>query len=228
MLEERFVYFRPRAILTTLLVVLAVAAALEVIWISRHVITWIMVALFLTLALNPAVEWLLAHGIKKRGHAVGITMIGAILVIAAIGAVFVPTLVHQVNELVDAIPGYVDDVTKGRGKLGFLETRYHVVEKVKEALQNGGSQKLLGLSGTAVSVTKGVVTIIVATLTILFMTIFMLLEGPAWMERFYSLLSPASQPRWRAIGRDVYRTVGGYVSGNLLISVIAGSSRRLS
>ncbi len=56
----------------------------------------------------------------------------------------------------------------------------------------------------------------------MFMTIFMLLEGPVWMERFYSLLSPASQPRWRAIGRDVYRTVGGYVTGNLLISIIAG------
>ena len=31
------------------------------------------------------------------------------------------------------------------------------------------------------------------------------------------------QPRWRAIGRDVYRTVGGYVTGNLLISLIAGT-----
>jgi predicted PurR-regulated permease PerM len=32
-----------------------------------------------------------------------------------------------------------------------------------------------------------------------------------------------SQPRWRAVGRDIYRTVGGYVTGNLLISLIAGS-----
>ncbi len=59
-------------------------------------------------------------------------------------------------------------------------------------------------------------------MTIAFLTFFMLLEGPAWVERFYSLLPPESQPRWRAIGRDVYRTVGGYVTGNLAISLIAG------
>jgi predicted PurR-regulated permease PerM len=42
------------------------------------------------------------------------------------------------------------------------------------------------------------------------------------MERFYSLLPAGSQERWRGIGNQIYRTVGGYVTGNLLISVIAG------
>ena len=82
---------------------------------------------------------------------------------------------------------------------------------------------MLGLSGTAVAVTKGVITVIVATITIAFLTFFMLLEGPAWMERFYGLLPQSSQERWRRIGRDIYRTVGGYVTGNLLISLIAGT-----
>jgi predicted PurR-regulated permease PerM len=59
--------------------------------------------------------------------------------------------------------------------------------------------------------------------TIAFMTFFMLLEGRTWMERFYSLLRPQSQQRWRAVGRDIYRTVGGYETGNLLISLIAGT-----
>src|SRR5207249_2760643 len=57
---------------------------------------------------------------------------------------------------------------------------------------------------------------------ITFLTFFMLLEGPAWLERVYSLLPEKSQPRWRAVGHEIYRTVGGYVSGNLLISLIAG------
>jgi predicted PurR-regulated permease PerM len=52
----------------------------------------------------------------------------------------------------------------------------------------------------------------------------MLLEGPRWMERIYGLLPEESRPRWRKVGNDIYRTVGGYVTGNLLISVIAGGS----
>src|SRR5205807_6457427 len=53
---------------------------------------------------------------------------------------------------------------------------------------------------------------------------FLLLEGEAWVERFFALLPERSQPRWRKVGHDIYRTVGGYVTGNLLISVIAGVS----
>jgi predicted PurR-regulated permease PerM len=52
----------------------------------------------------------------------------------------------------------------------------------------------------------------------------MLLEGPRWMDRIYGLLPVESQPRWRRVGYDIYRTVGGYVTGNLLISLIAGIS----
>src|SRR4051794_41552282 len=50
----------------------------------------------------------------------------------------------------------------------------------------------------------------------------MVLEGPAWVDRAYGLLPLESQPRWRKVGHDIYSTVGGYVTGNLLISLIAG------
>jgi predicted PurR-regulated permease PerM len=60
--------------------------------------------------------------------------------------------------------------------------------------------------------------------TIIFLTFFMLLEGRDWVERAYSLIPEHAQPRWRAIGNDIYKTVGGYVTGNLLISVIAGAT----
>jgi predicted PurR-regulated permease PerM len=55
----------------------------------------------------------------------------------------------------------------------------------------------------------------------------MILEGPAWVDRFYSLVPPESEPRWRSVGRRVAQTVSGYVTGNLLISVIAGSATSL-
>ena len=75
---------------------------------------------------------------------------------------------------------------------------------MREQINNGGAKKLLGLSGAAVSVTKGVVNIVLGIVTIVFLTFFMVLEGPAWVERFYSLLPPESQPRWRRVGRDIY------------------------
>jgi predicted PurR-regulated permease PerM len=117
----------------------------------------------------------------------------------------------------------VHRLTHGRGRLGFLERKYHIVEKVREQVDKGGASRVLGLTGTAISVTKSVISIVAATVTIVFLTFFMLLEGRSWVERFYSLLSPESQPRWRKVGEDIYRTVGGYVTGNILISIIAGA-----
>ncbi len=222
-MAERLVRFPTRTILAVLGLIVFTWAFLHVISVARHVIVWILIAIFLTLAINPLVEVLQRRGLRSRGLASGVAFLLVLLAITAIGATFVPTLVDNVNKFVDAVPGYVNDVTKGKGRLGFLETKYHVVEKVEQYVKKGGAKKLLGLSGAAVSITKGVLNIVVGIVTVAFLTFFMLLEGPAWMDRLYRLLPPESQPRWRAVGRDIYRQVGGYVTGNLLISLIAGA-----
>ena len=221
--EERVVTFRPRTILAVIGIVLAVAVILAVVWISRQVLTWIIVAIFLALALNPAVEFFQRRGLARRGLAAAVTLLLAIGGIVALGSLFVPTLVNEGRGFAEALPGYVNDVSEGRGPLGRLAERYQLEQRVREAVEGGGGVgQILGLSGTAIAVTKSVLTFIVAVVTIVFMTFFMLLEGPKWMERFYGLLPDASREKWRKIGHDIYLTVGGYVSGNLVISLIAG------
>ena len=226
-MPERVVRFRPRTILAVLGIVLAIALGLEILWLARRVLTWILVALFLALALNPAVEWLQRRGVRRRGVAAALTFLAAAGAMAGIAALFIPTLVREVNDFVDAVPGYVEDLTQGRGPFGFLEREYQITEKVRDAISEGGAARVFGYSGTAIAVTKGIITAVVAVISITFLTFFMLLEGPSWMERFYALLPETSQPRWRQIGRDIYRTVGGYVAGNLLISIIAGVASAL-
>ena len=223
MSDEHAIRFRPRAVLSVLGVILVTAIVLEVVWVTRSVLIWVLIAVFLAMALNPAVDWLARRHIR-RGIAVAIVFVGAILVIAGIAATFVPTLVREVNSLADAIPDYIDDLTRGRGKLGFLERDYHIVEKVREAIEKSGAGGVLGLSNTALTLTKSVVNAVIAVVTIAFLTLFMLIEGPGWVERCYNLLPETSQPRWRKVGGDIYRTVGGYVTGNLAISLIAGVS----
>src|SRR3990170_2925953 len=221
-MEERLVRFRPRAILVVLGIILAGIVMIEIVQAARGILIWIFVAMFLALALNRAVEWLQQRGVARRGLAVAIVFVSAIVAIAALGATIIPTIVEEVNEFVDAVPDYVEELAAGRGKLGFLEREYQITDRVREAVSDGGATRVLGLSGTALAVTKGVVTAVVATVTIAFLTLFMLLEGPAWVERLYGLLPEEKQPRWRKVGHDIYRTIGGYVTGNLTISLIAG------
>jgi len=220
--EVRVVRVEARTVVNVLLIVLGFVLLLEVIWISRQVITWILVALFLALALNPAVEFFQRVGISRRGYAAALTSFLTLLVMVGLGSLFVPTLVGEANDFVGAVPDYVQDVSEGRGPLGDLADRYDLVERVRTAVKSGGASGVLGLSGTALTVTKSILTTIVAAVTIAFMTFFMLLEGPSWLERFFALLPEGSQERARRVGVQIYKTIGGYVTGNLLISVIAG------
>ena len=223
-MSERVIDLRTRTILRVLMITLLVAATLEVLWVSRHILSWVFVALFLALALDPLVRWIERRLRLGRGLAIAVAYLLVLIVVVAVSATFVPKLVDEVNGLVQATPNYVQDLTHGRGRLGFLERKYHVVEKVREQVKNGGAKKALGLSGAAVSVTKSIITVIAATVTIVFLTFFMLLEGGSWVERVYSLVPEQSRPRWRRVGQDIYKTVGGYITGNVVISLIAGAS----
>jgi predicted PurR-regulated permease PerM len=225
--EERVVRFRPTTILALLGITIGVFLVLEIVWIARQVLTWVLIAIFLALAMNPAVNWFQNHGFRRRGLATGITAVLVLAGFALLGLLFIPTLVDEVNGFAQALPGYVDDITHRRGRLGFLESKYHVTQRVRDAVQEGGASRILGLTGTALAITKGIITAIVAIVTIMFMTVFMLLEGPAWLDRFYALLPEGSRDRWRGVGDEIYRTVGGYVTGNLFISVIAGITSTL-
>ena len=224
MTSERVVDFRTRTIVRLLSITIGVLVIVELVLAARRVLTWIAIAVFLALALDPLVNLVQRRLALGRAPAIVVAYALLTLAIAGIGWSFVPKLTDEVNGFVHALPGYVHDVTHGRGRLGFLETKYHVVEKVREQVNKGGASRLLGLSGTVLTITRSVITIITATVTIVFLTFFMLLEGRAWVERGYELFPEHAQARVRRVGHDIYRTVGGYVTGNILISVIAGGS----
>jgi predicted PurR-regulated permease PerM len=148
----------------------------------------------------------------------------ATLVVAiGLGFLVIPPLVSQATDFVDAVPKYVDDLTAGRGPLGFLQDRYQIVDRVQDAIDKGGANGVLGLGGTVVGVVQGVVGAVAGVVTVVFLTYFMLLEGPRTIAGGLGLLPDSTRIRWERVGRDVYRTIGGYVSGNLLISLIAGT-----
>jgi predicted PurR-regulated permease PerM len=220
---ERVVLVRPRTVLVVLGITLVVLALLSLFYLAWHVITWILIALFLALALNPAVEFFERRGLR-RGLAAAVVFVLAVLVLAGLGFLLVPPLVDQIRKFVEAVPDLIDDLVAGRGPLGFLQDEYEIVDRVRSAIDERGLGGVLGITQPAIAVAQSVITAVVGTVAIAFLTFFMLLDGPRLVERFLNFVPETARPRWQRIGNDIYRTVGGYVSGNLLISLIAGAA----
>ncbi|MEA2183049.1 MAG: hypothetical protein QOF69_2234, partial [Solirubrobacteraceae bacterium] len=220
---ETVVTVRARTVFMVALCVLAVVILVEVALVSERVLIWILVSVLLAMALNPAVDRLLRMGLRRRGAAVAMVYLLLTAVVVGIGALIIPTLIQQVSDFIAAVPGYVKQLTAGRGPFGFLETKYHVVERVQDAVKGNGSNALSGGASAAIDVTRSVAVFVAGIVTITFLTLFMLLEGSRWVDRTIEILPARSRPMWRSIADDIYHLVGRYVTGNLLISLIAGS-----
>lgn len=218
--EVRVVSVRARTVLLVIGLSVLVGVLLVLAYLAWQVLTWILIAMFLACALNPAVEFFVRRGIRRALAATFVFFL-TLLAVAGIGFLFIPPLIEQVTEFVEAVPDFIDDLTAGRGPLGFLQEDYQIVDRIREAIERQGAGGVLGLSLPVLDVVRSVVTAVVGVVTIVFLTYFMLLEGPRTIDRFLGLLADDTRVRWERVGDELYRTVSGYVTGNLLISFVA-------
>ena len=145
---------------------LAVAAGVWVLLAAWQVITWIIIAVLFAVALTPAVDALERRGLSN-GVAVPAVCLAAVAVVGLIAWALVPPLIRQTTELIQANPAALDDLTRGRGPLGFLQSDYGLVDRAREALKGQSGSSVLGLTSPALGVLRGILTAVVATVAVL-------------------------------------------------------------
>ena len=218
---SREVLVRPRTVLVIAATALGVALVVWVLLEAWQVVSWIFIAILFATALQPAVDFLERRRVPS-GTAVTLVSIAALAVVGLLAWAVIPALVSQTTELIQAIPGAIDDITAGRGPLGFLQSEYGLADKARDFLEGRSGEGVIGVTSPALEVLRGILTALVATVTIFFLVFFLLREGRRWVEAGVDLVPPASRPRWERVLAGITRTIRGYVTGNLLISLIAG------
>jgi predicted PurR-regulated permease PerM len=212
MVERRIAVDLPtRTIIRIIVLVLAAVAAVKVVAAVSHVLTWIAVAAFLAVALEPVVR--LTERWLSRTWAVLAVFTGLLLLVALFLAVLIIPIATQVDDLRAAAPGYLQKLERNQ-TIRDLNQRYKLVAKAQDAAKQLPN-RVFGAAGRFVN---GVV----ATITTLFLTLFLLLELPSMSRGVLSMLSEERAARVRLVASDVNRSIGGYVIGNLAISVVAG------
>ena len=209
----------PRTVVQVVAVVVVSLALVLFVYAARSILLQLVVAIVLAMAAEPLVQVFEGRGLK-RGTAVGISFAIGTVVALVFAYLLVAPLVHETRHFVAAAPGLVDELTHGRGHLGFLEQRFHVVERTRDALESRPASATAGpvldRLGSALN-TGG------AILFVAFLTLFVQLGGRQWFRSLVELAPDAARPRIRRIAEGIADSVGGYVAGNLLISVVAGT-----
>jgi predicted PurR-regulated permease PerM len=229
--DERFPFGRPGRPLTRshpfvfgfygALGVLVAYMLVQALTNALQVIILIIVALFLAVGLNPGVEALERLGISRR-WAVLVVFLALVGFFVGFGFAIVPPLSQQTSAIIHNLTsgnGYLEQL-QNNPRLQDLDHRYHLLQKARTALQSKdlGTRAANGAVGVGQVVLSGVFS----TLTVLILTLYFLNSLPSITGFMYRLAPRSRRARVALLGDEILVRIGGYVAGNLLISLIAG------
>lgn len=212
-----------RTILAAIGLVLAAYVGLHLVIETRRVLVWTVIALFFAVALYPAVGVVERRLTRcRRAVATLLVFLMAVVAIGALVAVFVVPLAQEGARLAGRLPGMIEDARAGRGPVGDLLERTHALRYVQRH-QRQIRSFATGLGTPAWAFVRSTATSLAGAVTIFVLAYLMVLEGPKAVDGALSRVDEAQAARIRRVGAGCARTVNGYLTGNLLISVICGA-----
>ena len=213
--------YSPQIILRTLLVTVTFAISLYLVYLLRKPIGWVLIATFLAVALSGPVN--LLNQYMKRGFAIALVYLGLLAIPIGIGALIVPPLVTQGNNLIQNLPRYAQDAqdfAEKDDRLRKIEEDYNITEKLQQEAERlpariGDAANILGNIGL------GVVNSLFALFTILVLAAFLLGSGRDWVNRALELRPAGPAARIRSALDHMGKAVGAYVGGVLAQATLA-------
>ncbi|MGO9189969.1 MAG: AI-2E family transporter [Streptosporangiaceae bacterium] len=208
-------------IVVTVAIVAATYVAGKLIYRLRDIVVLLLVAGFVTVLLNPIVNLLQRRLVPRRGVAVAIVTLWAVLVFIGLALVFGYPLVNGITHLADQLPTYVANAEHGKDWYGHLVRKYHIQNWVQR-----NAPKLVtygqALGKPALTIGAGALSLIIELTTIFILVLLLLLEGPKMRIWVLGQMTPGRAATVSRIAGDMRRGITGYMLGNTLTSLIAG------
>lgn len=181
----------------------------------------LVVSLFLSFAIEPAVNWLSSRG-WRRGTATWLMflslMVLSLLFIASIGTV----LVRQLSNFIDAAPAYIADVE--RWVNDSFDTDISTEQLVDELTRAGGPLRNLAtdVAENALGLSARVLGGVFQLFTVALFTWYLVADGPRLRRAILSTLPPHRQQHVLRTWEIAIDKTGGYIYSRVLLATISG------
>jgi predicted PurR-regulated permease PerM len=184
-------------------------------------LTMIGIALFLSFALEPAVDYLATRG-WKRGTATGLIFVILFGAIVLLVALIVPAVISGFNQLVQNAPALVDRLSNWLRPLGIKLSTDELIQKLQENAQQVISSAT-NVAGTVFGIASSLIGGLFRWATIALFTFYFVADGPRFRRALLSRMRPDRQERVLFVWEQAIRQTGGYFYSRLLLAVINGA-----
>jgi predicted PurR-regulated permease PerM len=201
-------------------VLVATAASIWLIFRLNNIIFMVFVALFVAVALEPPVHFLAKRG-WRRGAATGVVFLAGFALVVVFLVALVPLFVQQVNQFVDAAPGYVTSLAT------FLEDTFGVrLSDLEIAKEGQNLADIIGSAGgTLLGGVIGLTTSLFSSLffasTVAIFSFYMLAELPKLQHTVLSFMPPEQQKDAMHVWDIAVEKMGGYIYSRLILAIIS-------
>jgi predicted PurR-regulated permease PerM len=195
--------------------VVAIVALALLLVALRHVLVLVLASLVLAIGLQPAVGWLTRRGVR-RGLAVAILFCVGLVAIGVFLAVVVPVVARQITELVQAAPRYLEQAQSRSSLLGKLDRQFLLMDRLRHL----GTR----IPGFALAFARGFASFVFDLVTVAILTAYFATALPSMQRWVARLLRREHREELEVILERVTGRIGGYVTGNAVVSLIAGAA----
>ena len=211
----------PKAIL---LLMVGVAGLLTVRWMVSELQSLLMilvVSVFLSFALEPAVDWLSRHGLR-RGLATGLVMFGGLMAAVAFLVLLGSAVFTQASEFAEDLPDRIDEIEQELNERFDLELD---TNDLSQAIQEQDLQGIAtDLASNALSLGLSAVGLLFQLLTISLFTFYLVADGPRFRRSVLSFLPPTRQEQVIAGWEVAIQRTGGYIYSRGLLALLSAIS----
>ncbi|MBD2728625.1 AI-2E family transporter [Nostoc sp. FACHB-892] len=192
----------------------------------QPVVTILVLATLLAFVLNYPVSVLQQRGVK-RGYAVALVFILALVIIVGLGITLLPIVLEQFNEMVKVLPRWIDSSEEKLHILNdwFLTHNLNVnliqlLNRLTEQLPN----ELEFLSDKLLSIIIDTIDSISEALIIIVLTFYLLLDGPRVWEGIFKKLPGSFAPK---VSQSIQQNFQNYLIGQGSLALLMGVSLTL-
>lgn len=200
---------------STMLRFLLLIIGLWFLFVLRDLWVLLFIVLIIVTGLSPTVDrW--AKLITRPGAVISVFLL-LLIIFAAIFSLLIPPLVEQLQEFSQRLPFYAEQLSRSDSN-GFVAS---IADLTGANLLNL-SKQLTSISSILFEKTVGVISGLVAVITVLILVFYLLLEEEG-LRKIYKVFLPAEwQGRFSESIRKISAKLGAWLRGQLLLMIIVG------